>query len=152
MTSVNTLAYTYGNYRQVLEIGVALSIPRAVLYFVFVPFYGGLGAAFSFSIGTIAGLVISISVAHTLGLRIFWKDLVLMLLISTSLAFVVPYLEINYITGILITLSVSYLLLLKMRILTRDDIQDTLGALPYRISSPTIKVANVIGEKLNRHY
>ena len=39
MTGINTLVYSYGNYKQVLAIGLASSIPRVVLYILVVPFY-----------------------------------------------------------------------------------------------------------------
>ena len=41
---IQSLVYAYGHYRQVLAIGLALSIPRTILYFVLVPEYGGIGA------------------------------------------------------------------------------------------------------------
>ena len=42
---------------------------------------------------------------------------------AVAFAYVLSYLGINYITGILVTLVVSYILLLKLRILTRSDIK-----------------------------
>lgn len=36
---LNNLVYSYGNYRQVLAIGLAASVTRTVLYFVLVPSY-----------------------------------------------------------------------------------------------------------------
>ena len=39
------LSYAYGNYRNVLYLGLASSIPRTLLYFILVPSFGGTGAA-----------------------------------------------------------------------------------------------------------
>ncbi len=39
MTGINTLVNAYGNYRQVLAIGVATNIPTAILYLIFIPIY-----------------------------------------------------------------------------------------------------------------
>jgi O-antigen/teichoic acid export membrane protein len=152
MTTVSTLVYAYGNYRQVLEIGLALSIPRAIFYFVFVPFYGGTGAALSFTLGAIIGFIMSASVARKVGFKLNWKDLYLLPATCYIVSFGVSFFEISYIIGIPFSLLISYLLLLKLRVLTREDIQEGLGVLPGRISSPAIKTLNIIGKKINRSY
>src|SRR3989475_1080867 len=88
MTGINTLVYSYGNFRQVLVIGLSSNIPRAVLYFTLVPIYGSMGAAVSYTIGSIAGFIWSAVIAKKIGLKISWKDLVLILLIPTGFAFI----------------------------------------------------------------
>ena len=39
------LAYSYGKYRESLLIGIALTLPRVLLYVLLVPFYGAEGAS-----------------------------------------------------------------------------------------------------------
>jgi len=152
MVGINTLAYSYGNYRQVLAIGLASSVPRTVLYFVLIPIYGGIGAAESLTIGSVVGLVASLIVAKKIGLQIFWKDLIIILIIPTVLGFVLHYFEINGIVTVPATLVLSYLLFFKLRIITRSDIQDTFGILPKNVAEPLINLLNTIGKKLNRSY
>lgn len=152
MTGVNTLVYTYGNYRQVLGIGLALSVPRTLLYFVLVPYFGGSGAALSFTIGSVAGFIFSILVAKKIGFKILWKDLAFVLCIPAAIAFALAYSGINYIFGIPSTIVLSYVVLVRIQILTRHDVQDTLGVLPFRISNPAIKTLNLLGKKINPSY
>jgi len=152
MVGINTLAYSYGNYRQVLAIGLASSVPRTVLYFVLIPIYGGIGAAESLTIGSVVGLAASLIVAKKIGLQIFWKDLIIILIIPTVLVFVLHYFEINAIVTVPATLVLSYLLFFKLRIITRSDIQDSFGILPKNVAEPLINLLNTIGKKLNRFY
>jgi O-antigen/teichoic acid export membrane protein len=139
---VNALVYSYGNYRQVLLIGLAMSIPRTILYFILVPTYGGTGAAISYTIGSLIGCVISIIISKKIGMLIFWKDLAAIFIIPTTIAFVLNYLELNYIIGILTTIVISYVILLKIHIITRSDILDSLDILPERVSNQFSKLIN----------
>ena len=83
-------------------------------------------------------------------MQIFWKDLFFILIIPTAFAFVLSSLGINYIAAILATLIVSYVLFLKLRIMTRSDIKDSLGILPANISKPIIDVLSTVDKKLTR--
>jgi len=85
-------------------------------------------------------------------MKIFWKDLALILLIPMGFAFILTHFEINYLVVIAITLITSYILFLKVGIVTRIDVQDSLGVLPSNIANPVIKLLNTIGNKLNRSY
>ena len=77
---IGTLVYSYGNYRQVLALGLASSVPRIIFYFVFVPMFGNNGAALSFTLGSIIAFVVSLVVAKKIGMFMFWKDLCQLLL------------------------------------------------------------------------
>lgn len=152
MTGVNTLVYSYGNYRQVLAIGLLSSIPRAALYFILVPIYGGVGASLSYTIGSIAGFIVSIVIARKIGMRIMTKDLILLLVPTMVLSFLLSYLTIHYIIGLLVIPIITWILLLKIGIITRDDLQDSIRILPANIANPALNILNVIGKKLNRSY
>ncbi len=152
ITCVTTLVYTYGNYKQVLAIGLASNLPRTVLYFLLIPEYGGIGAAISYSIGTVSGLIISIIIAKKVKMKMGWKDLAIVLLIPSTLAFVQSYFNIHYVLAILITLFISYILFLRLQIITRIDLQDSFGILPPHISNPLLKMLNALGKKLNSSY
>jgi O-antigen/teichoic acid export membrane protein len=153
LTGVNALAYSYGNYRQVLMIGLATSIPRTMLYFVLVPTFSSTGAAISYTIGAVVGFILSVIIAKkSIGMLIFWKDLVLTLVIPIIIAFILGNIfHINYLIGIIGTVAISYLLLLKLRVLRRSDITDSLNILPSNVSSPIVHVLGRLGKKSNRH-
>ena len=151
-SGVNSLIYSRGNYRQVLSIGLASSIPRTLLYFVLIPLYGSSGAAISYTLGSIVGFATSILLARMIGLQIFWKDLLIILIVPSGLGFALSYVGINYLAGIPITVVASYALFLKMRIVNRNDVQESIGILPSKIANPTLRILNVVAKKLNKLY
>lgn len=137
---VGVLVYSYGKNREVLAIGLAVSIPRTLLYFVFVPHMGGLGAAISYIVGSIIGFIVSIIIAKDVKMRIFWKDLAFISIIPAGVAFILSTLGLNYIFGVVITLVVSYILYLRLKILNKTDIEDAALLLPTRIANPTVNL------------
>lgn len=143
LSGINALVYSYGNYRQVFIIGVAMSIPRTLLYFLLVPLYGGTGAAISYTIGSVVGCVASVIISKKIGMMIYWKDLTILFILPTSIGFVLHYINVNYIVGILATISISYILLLKLSIVTRSDIKDSLDLLPENATRKMVRLKKI---------
>jgi len=137
-----TLVYAYGNYSHVLAIGLAMNLPRIVLYFILVPMYGISGAAFSFTVGSLIGFTISLIIAKKVGLKIFAKDLGIIFAIPTILGLGLSYYEINFVFSIIIILLISYISYLRIGIISREDLNDSLMILPKKIAIPTLKVLN----------
>jgi O-antigen/teichoic acid export membrane protein len=148
-TGVTALVYSYGNYKQVLAIGLATSIPRTTLYFVLVPIYGNTGAAISYTIGAVVGFAISLVIANRIKMQMSWRDLAYILIIPMGIAFVLDLLHANYIVGIAATLVISYISLLRIRILKRGDIRDIINILPNSISVQVTNMLKTIDKKLN---
>jgi O-antigen/teichoic acid export membrane protein len=147
-TGVNSLVYAYGNYRQVLLIGLASSIPRTVLYFVFVPLYGSSGAAMGFTIGSIAGFIVAALIARRIGMKLVWKEITAIFVIPLGIAFIFNYLQINYILGISGTLIIAYLLMLRIRAFAVSEAQDSLNILlPNNIANPIVKVLKMLDKR-----
>ncbi len=142
LSGINALVYSYGNYRHVLIIGLAVSIPRAILYFLLVPIYGGTGAALSYTVGSIIGCVVSIVIAKKIRMLIMWNDLAIIFIIPTTIAFTLSYLQLNFILGILATIVLSYVILLKIRVVTMSDVRDSMDVLPESFSNVLIKLMN----------
>jgi len=111
---VRTLVYAYGNYRQVLAIGLGQNLPRIILYFILIPMYGISGAALSFTVGSIIGFIISLLIAKKVGLNIFAKDLMIIFAIPMGLGFVLSYYEINLVISIIVILLASYISYLRI--------------------------------------
>jgi O-antigen/teichoic acid export membrane protein len=145
LSGINTLVYSYGNYRDVLMIGLAVSIPRTLLYFVLVPIYGGPGAAIGYTVGSIIGCLVSLCMARTIGMQILWKELGIMFIVPTTLAFVLAHYQVNFILGIIATTGLTYVILLKIRIVTNSDVQDMLEILPEGFSNRLGKFMNKLG-------
>jgi len=152
MGGIRTLTYAYGNYNHVLIIGMFLSIPRILLYFILVPFLGGEGAGISFTAGSIIGLIASVIIAKKIGLKIFWKDLVIIQSVPVGLSWILSYLEIYYLIGIPIAIIGSYLLFLKMKIITKTELQNSLEVLPKKMRQPTNNFLNAVAKKLNNSW
>jgi O-antigen/teichoic acid export membrane protein len=152
MAGITTLLYLRENYRTILVIELATSIPRTLLYFVLVPIYTNSGAALSFTIGSFIGLIISIWVSKEIKMYIPWKDLVVMNIIPLGVVFILLNTGVNFAIGILLSISISYLFFLKFRILSRKDVHDSLDVLPSGIGNPIIRIVDIIGKKLNRSY
>jgi len=140
--AIGTLVYSYGNYRQVLAVGLGSSISRIICYFVLVPMYGNTGAAISFTLGSIIGFAVSAVVAKKIGMLIFWKELALIFIIPTIFSFVLEEFQVNYIVGVPVILVLSLIIYLALRVLSRSDLRDSLAILPNRIGRPLTNLIN----------
>jgi len=151
-SGMNALSYAYGNYRDVLSIGLAASIPRALLYFILVPIFGSTGAAWSYTLGSIIGFIMALIVARHIRMNIIWRDLFVLSLLPMSIAFTMSYLHVNVFVSAATTIGISYALFLKFSFLTRHDIQDLVKVLPAKMSGPVQRALDKIGMKLNGSY
>lgn len=142
---IGSLVYSYGHYRSFLIIGLASSIPRTILYFILIPLYGSTGASLAYTVGALIGFTVSILTAKKIGMLLFWRHLVLIFFIPLVLGFVLEYVHINYIVAIIVTVMSSYVLFMKLQILTRNDLQYSLEILPDRVSKP-------VSDLLARHF
>lgn len=150
MSGISILVYSYGNYRQVLAIGLATSIPRTILYFLLVPIYGGTGAAISYTLGAFSGFVVSVIIARKVGMQLFWKDIGIMSILPAVIAYAFSYIGVNYILGITTSLILTYILYLKFHILEKSDLTDALEILPPKVSYRLVTFANMVGRKFKR--
>lgn len=141
-SSISTLVYTYGNYWQVLAIGLGSSMSRISCYFILVPYYGSTGAAISFAMGSIIGFAVSVLVARKIRMLIFWKELAIIFIIPTSLSFALGQFHVDYVIGIPIMLALPLTVFFVFRVLTKSDMLDSLKLLPNRIGRPLINVLN----------
>jgi O-antigen/teichoic acid export membrane protein len=147
---ISVLVYAYGHYKLVLTIGLATNVPKTILYFLLIQMYGIAGAALSYTIGDIAGFAISIIVAKRMNFQILWKDLGLIMVIPTGIGFVMNYLGLNYVIGIVVTVALSYILFLKLEILKNSDIVDMADILPPNASKVVLRVSNIINRVLKQ--
>jgi O-antigen/teichoic acid export membrane protein len=131
---VNFLAYAYGKYRLVLVMGLAISVPRTVMYMLLTPSMGGLGAAFALLSGTVIGLVTAFGVTNRIGLKFQWKDLIVAFIPLAMTA--VCKIPIPWFLGVTIVLTGSALTYTRLRLVTRRDLKESAEAfLPQSLLS-----------------
>jgi O-antigen/teichoic acid export membrane protein len=152
MNGIGILTYAYGNYRHVLIIGIASTVPRLLLYFVFVPWFGGTGAALSYTLGAIFGFIASVVISKRIGLIIRWKEIVLMAAVPLMLALLFSSLNVHFVLGIMLSILISYVIYLKLMLIDRKDVRDYLYILPVNIANPLIRMVDSIAKKINGRY
>jgi O-antigen/teichoic acid export membrane protein len=152
MNAVGILTYTYGNYRDVLFIGLATAIPRSLLYFVLVPWFGSIGAALSYTLGALIGYLVSLLISNRLGMTMHWRDTAFMIVIPLIVAYFLYSLNVHFVIGIILSIIFSYLAFLKLKLMDRNDVQDYLAVLPSDVADPLINVINKIAVRLNPDY
>ncbi|CAN5633849.1 hypothetical protein BH18THE1_BH18THE1_19780 [soil metagenome] len=152
LSGVETLVYSYGQYRHTLTINLTSSIPRTILYFALVPIFGMNGVAISFTVGSVIGLIASILVAKRIKLFLFWKPLMLTLSVPLSIAGLFATFHVNYIIGIISTILVTYVFLMKLHIIEKSDGSFFIGLMPNKISTPLIILSGRIEKIIDWFY
>lgn len=149
---VDTLVYSYGRYRSSLAITIAINVPRTVLYFLLVQYYGATGAAISYTIGSLIGFVLSIVVSRRVPMKFAWNNLLSILAIPMTVNFILAALHITFIIGIPITVVVSYIILISLKIISRSDLAYLVQLLPNRVSQVLIKCFKKIESALSKFH
>jgi len=152
LTGIETLVFSYGRYQLTLTISLATSIPRTILYLTLVPMFGMAGVAMSYTIGSLIGFIASIVVANRIRMPIFWKPLALTFFLPLSLSFVFVIFNVNYIVGIVTTITITYFLLLKLHVIEKTDGSFFIELMPNRISKPLITVVNKLEKIIDWFY
>jgi len=152
LSGIETLVFSKGQYRHTLTISLATNIPRTILYFTFVPIFGMTGVAISYTIGSVIGFIVSIIVANRIGMPIYWKPLALTFFIPVSLAFLFSTLNVSYIIGIVTTIIVTYLLLMKLHIIQKTDGSFFIELMPNKLSRPIFTKSNIIEKIIDWFY
>lgn len=129
---ITTLANSYGYYRLVLIIGLASNAPSVILYFVLVPLYDtSIGAAISYTAGSLFGLVVCVYLARVIGIQISYRVVTIVAILPFLTAFLLNFVHLNFVLGIFVTLIVSFSIFFRIGILNKNDIMDILSILPY---------------------
>lgn len=139
-SGIDTLVYSYGNYRKSLAINFSMNIPRTLLYFIFIPLYGSTGGAMGFTIGSLLGFIVAAAIAYKIKMLILWKDLGLILIICMGIGFIFYNLHLNFVIAFPISIIISYLVLVFMRTITSSDLRDVIDLLPSGISLELSKI------------
>ncbi|HYG00338.1 MAG TPA: polysaccharide biosynthesis C-terminal domain-containing protein, partial [Candidatus Saccharimonadales bacterium] len=123
-TAIGVLFYSYGNNGKFLLLGLVTSIPRVILYFLFVPTLGGDGAALSYLIGSVAGAIISLLYAQKINMRVSYRQIVTLFMVPVIIAIPLEFVDFNSVVSIFIILILSYLVFIILKLVDSQDIGD----------------------------
>jgi len=126
---IETLVFAYGRYKYVLLIGLVTNIPRVLLYVALVPPYGAHGAAFAFLGGTLTGFICGIVIASRVGMMLFWKQILLIILLPVGIGVASYLLQFHWVLGIILVFGVSFTGYLMLKIITRREAKEIINSL-----------------------
>jgi O-antigen/teichoic acid export membrane protein len=144
VSAVYNLVYSSGSYGKVFGIGLALNVPRVILYFLLVPIYSGMGAALSFLTGALVGLGAAIVVSWRIHFRIARRKVAVAIAAPFTAALVCLLLGLSWLVGGAIIILVSVPFYGRLGVVERSDLAEIARSFT---SEKTIARA---GERLNR--
>ena len=144
LTGIGVLVYSYGFNKQFLSIGLFTSIPRVLLYFLLVPIFGGNGAALAYTIGAAAGFACSLIICRRVQMRLWWKQIILILLIPILISIPFKMIHFNFILSIFFILILTYLTFIKIRIIEDEDVAVISEFLPDPFERNILKLIELI--------
>jgi O-antigen/teichoic acid export membrane protein len=143
--------YGRGNLRSLLYLGLAGNIPRIVLYFTIIPLLGLDGAAWSYLAGTIAQLILSISIARGLSLPMHYKSWMILTSIPLFLGLVTLIIYVPAILSSIIVFFGSLLSYVILGLFTDSEIRSVLYlGLPRKIADKIYPVLSIMVRKITR--
>jgi O-antigen/teichoic acid export membrane protein len=124
VAAVFNLVYASGWYGTTLGIGLALNVPRVILYIILVPVLGGYGAALSFLIGALTGLCIAIPVARKAKFKVSLGRITVAIAAPSAAALLCFWIGLNLLFGILVVLVTSVLFYGRTGVVERSDLAE----------------------------
>lgn len=128
-SGINAYAYAIGAYSAVLALGLATNIPRSALYLAATPLLGGIGAAISYTMGTISGVAVATAIAKKLQVKFRWRHISLLLATPTAIGLACNLVNISWYLGAPAILILSAIAYIKSKILAKGDIIEIVEAL-----------------------
>jgi O-antigen/teichoic acid export membrane protein len=128
VSTVSNLVYAFGSYGRTLVIGLAVNVPQVILYFFFVPVYGGFGAAISFLIGTITGLAVATVVSKVSGFQVSLKKISGAIIAPLGAALLCFLVHLDWLIGGIVVLLISVFFYGRLGVVERSDLAEVARA------------------------
>ena len=119
------LFYARGKYNYVFYIGLITNIPRILLYFVLIPEFGNIGAAWAFTIGTFFQTSITFFLIRKSKISLQYFNYLILIFIPLLIGYIFDQINLG-ILGIIIIFIISYIVFLKLKLFAEDDIENYL--------------------------
>ena len=123
-SGISTLVYAYGIYMYVFLIGVFQNIPRIILYYQFTPILKGLGAAISYTIGSLSGLIASIMIAHKVGFKANFRELLVIIATPTILGLIFSLINVHWVISVSAILVATVLVYTRTNVISKSELSD----------------------------
>ncbi len=125
-SAVTNLCYSRNMFRYVLNIGLAVSLPRLVLYPIVPIFLGSRGIALAYLAGSITGVYYASTVASKLDFHLNWRIITKAMIISGVGAILAIFFRLAglfWILSAVISSAITLLGLMKVRLIEENDIR-----------------------------
>jgi len=122
------LFYARGKYNYIYYIGFITNIPRVILYFVLIPEFGNIGAAWAFTIGTFFQTIVTIFLIRKSKIQLQYSHYFGLILIPFLIGYLLDQINLG-ILGAIIIFIISYIIFLKLKLFSEDDIENYLQLL-----------------------
>lgn len=115
--------YAIGRYGDVLIAGLTGTIPRLFLYPIMISLHKDIGAAAAFSIGNTTTLLAVVTCAQRINYDLRLKEYLKIVAIPSAISILLVLFNMHW-TGGLASLSTSYVIYTKLKIVTREDLRE----------------------------
>ena len=122
LSTISNYMYSLALYRHVTSAGILQTTTRLLLYIALVREYGGLGVAIAYSVGTYVGLGYAIVMAKRLSVDIDYRRIATIAILPGLPSVLAYTLNLCWLLGLPIIAS-TYLIYMKLRLITRKDLQ-----------------------------
>ena len=122
LSTLSNYMYSLALYRYVMFVGLLQTITRLLLYTALVRDYGSLGVAVAYGVGAYVGLGYAITIARRLSIGIDYRKIVVIAMLPGLPSILAYTLNLYWLLGLLIIAS-TYLIYMKLRLITRRDLQ-----------------------------
>jgi O-antigen/teichoic acid export membrane protein len=128
----------------VLGIGLAINVPRVVLYFQLVPIYGGYGAALSFLTGAVTGLCVAIVVSKKIHFGVSFRKISIAIIVPFTAAITCYLVGLGWLIGGAVILLACTLFYGRLGVVERSDLSEIARAFASE------KTVAKLGERLSK--
>lgn len=127
---INEMVYYFvygrGDIRTLLYVGFAGNIPRIILYFIIVPMFGLDGAAFSYVVGSVTQLLLSIKIAREHELVLYYRQYIILTAVPVLIGFAASMIHIHFTFSTIIIIFFSILMYIKLGLFTDSELRSIL--------------------------
>jgi len=138
---VSSLLYAYGRYDLVLRVGLAQNLSAVTSYFLLVPSLGGLGAAISYALGSLAALIAAIFAGRAVNFSFDFKGLARVPTPALVAGLACWVSGAHWAIALVVIASLSLLSYAKLGVIGRSDLREIAYALLSK------EMANRLGER-----